>query len=86
MTEVSNVAAFPGHITYEPEIVQSAIDALEDMLAQAKRGELIGLSCVYVMHTGRAAYWVAGKPGGYSTIGAVECMKRHLIECVDDDS
>lgn len=83
---MSNVTAFPGHITYEPEVVQSAVDALRDMLQQAERGEIIGFTAVYVLHTGRAAYWVAGKPGGYSTIGAVECMKRHLIECVDDDS
>lgn len=82
---MSNVTAFPGHISYEPEVVESAVEALRDMLQQAERGEIIGFAGVYIMHTGRVAYWVAGKPGGYSTIGALECMKQHLIECAEAD-
>ncbi len=82
---MSNVTALPGAITYEPEVVQSTVDALRDMLQQAERGEIIGLTAVYVLHTARCGYWVAGKPGGYSTIGALECVKRQLIECIDGD-
>lgn len=82
---MSSVTAFPGSITCEPEVVQSTVEALRDMLQRAERGEIIGFAGVYVMHTGRAAYWVTGRSGGYSTIGGLECMKQHLIACAEAD-
>lgn len=56
------------------------IATLEDMLAQAKSGELIAIACA-TEHTGRCIGTAfAGDIDLYRMLGAIESLKRRIME------
>jgi hypothetical protein len=77
---MGKVHSLYGAVTGERQVVQSAVEALREMLEMAEAGELIGFAGAYLTHDGCGCYQVAGRVGGYSTLGALETAKSHLVE------
>lgn len=74
------------HIPETQEPVESVVEALEEMLADAKAGQLIGIGCVTMDHSSRAGYRLCGYLSSYSALGAVEMIKADLAGAIMEDS
>jgi hypothetical protein len=55
------------------------IEALRDLLERAEAGEVVGIACAVMHGDALASYRVCGTVGGYSMLGAAECVKAHLV-------
>jgi hypothetical protein len=67
---------------FEPEPgvpVPSVVAYLEELLKLAQEGEISGIVCVSVSNGHVPGYAILGHIGGYSTIGALSCVKDHLV-------
>lgn len=77
-----------GGFTHQPEVVDSVVAALEEMLQSAKDGQLVGLAVAMVDCKGSGSYQLARRVGGYTLLGGLEMAKVQLIgfnlECEDD--
>jgi len=72
------------------EPVESVVNHLGHLLELAKTGALVGLTTVPRFHDGSASYSLVGQVGGYTMLGALECVKMHVIDinmdaAVEDD-
>ena len=74
-----------GGLTYEREVVESAISALEAALDAARSGEVVGVAIAMLDYKAMGSYAMAGRIGGYSMIGALEMAKAELIAVNWDD-
>lgn len=74
-----------GGMTYEREVVESAITALEAALDAARSGEVVGIAIAMLDYKGMGSFAMAGRIGGYSMIGALEMAKAELIAVNWDD-
>lgn len=68
--------------TTPPNLVpnQTTIEALEEMLDLAKRGEIKGFAMVPLWHDNTASYLVMGRVGGYAMLGALQMVSAHLVD------
>lgn len=73
------------HVPETQEPVESVVEALEEMLADAKAGTLIGLACAYVANNHRAGYRLCGYLSGYSAIGAAQIVVTELVAAAMED-
>lgn len=85
-----NVIPINGGPTGLPEPNANCIRALEEWLAMARAGEIVGVSLVGLTFSGGGCWAVAGKVGGFSMLGALEIIRAELVavergECSDDD-
>lgn len=79
---MKNVVNLFGDEPVPPEPNQSAIRMLSAVLAQAERGEVIGV-VISSLHSDRSAsYGIAGMIGPYSLVGAMEIAKDEVIGSV----
>ena len=81
---MSNVKSLYGGPTGQPEPSEVTIAVLEEMLARAHAGEVIGIAVAAVHHDGLCSYTVSGRVGGYSLLGALEMAKADLIEAMHE--
>lgn len=63
----------------EREVNATAVEALEEMLDLARRGEIKGFAMVPLWHDNQASYLVMGRAGGYTMLGALQMVVAHLI-------
>lgn len=73
------------HVPETQEPVESVVEALEEMLADAKAGQLIGIGCVTMDHSSRAGYRICGYLSGYSAIGAAQIVVTELAAAAMED-
>lgn len=83
MSEDKIVSIFGGNVTVEeaPKKVYAVlVRRIEEMLEEAKRGDIVGAGIVTLDTSNLAEYTIVGSVGGYSMLGALEMVKSHLIE------
>jgi hypothetical protein len=68
-----------GGLTYEREVIESTVVALEETLEAARSGEILGVAIAMLDHKGMGAYSVAGRVGGYNMLGALEMAKAEIV-------
>jgi hypothetical protein len=77
-----NVTPFRGVLT--PPAVKDphpgVIAMLERLLQEARAGEIVGFSCAYHGPDWRAGYAITGFIGGYSMLGAAQCVVSELVD------
>lgn len=77
-----------GGFTHQPEVVDSVVRALEEMLQLAKDGQLVGLAAAMVDYKGDGSYSLSGRISGYNLLGGLEMAKAKIIgfnfDCEDD--
>jgi len=71
-------AAQPPVLKKEPH--QGVITALEQLLQEARAGDIVGLAYAYHGTEFRAAYGVVGFVGGYSMQGALRCAENEISD------
>jgi hypothetical protein len=76
-----NVASLFGGPVGLRETNETCIAVLEDWLAKAKAGEIVGVALVGLCYDNLSLYSIGGKVGGYSMLGGLEMAKQDLIEC-----
>jgi hypothetical protein len=74
-----------GGLTYEREVVDGAVNALESALEAARSGEIVGVAIAMLDHKAVGSYSIAGRIGGYSMIGALEMAKAEIVAVNWDD-
>lgn len=62
------------------------ISTLEDLLAQARTGEIIGVVAATQHHDNLSSYRVSGLVGSYSILGAIDHAKIYVIAAQDGQS
>lgn len=65
---------------------QAAIKALESLLERAKRGEITGVAGAVRLETGNTEWHCSGWLGGFSMVGALQCLLMHLTRIALGDS
>ena len=75
----SKVVALGG-LTYEKEVVETTVKALERLLEQAKAGEIVGACYVTLGHDGLASRGLVGRVTGYSVVGGMYANLHQLTE------
>lgn len=68
-----------GGFIHQPEVMESVVDALEELLADAKAGKITGIAFATVDFKGAGSYTVAGRVGGYTLLGGLEMLKASLV-------
>lgn len=68
-----------GGFTHQPEVVETVVEILEQMLELARSGQMNGLAMASVDYRGLCNYAIAGRVGGYALLGAMEMVKAELI-------
>lgn len=71
------------------EVNATAVEALEEMLELAKKGEIKGFAMVPMWHDNTASYLIMGRVGGYVMLGALNMVVAHMVETNmmgDDDA
>lgn len=63
-----------------PEPSEALIAYLEDLLRQAKTGEVVGAAFATLDHDHSTSYSVVGRVGGYAMLGAIECARQVLLD------
>ena len=58
----------------------TTVEALEEMLDLAKKGEIKGFAMVPMWHDNTASYLLMGRVGGYAMLGALNMIQAHLVE------
>lgn len=56
------------------------IACLKDVLQKAESGEITGVACVMAYDDGMASYSLVGQVGGFSMVGATQCVVSLLNE------
>lgn len=59
---------------------ERAVDLLRRLLEQAESGKIIGVSAAVLHDDKWATYYVGGMVGGFSMLGAVDCMHHELVK------
>lgn len=75
-----NVVGIHGMPTGQPDISDACVDTLRDLLQRAEAGDIIGIGISALHCDGCASFWVSGRAGGYSMIGALEMVKAQLVD------
>lgn len=76
---MGDVKGLFGNVPEHGEPVQSCVNLLRDLLAQAEAGEIVGITYGAVTRRGVGVYGLGGVVGGYSMLGAVELAKAQLV-------
>ena len=63
----------------------SLIECLKDILQKAESGEITGVACVMAYDDGMASYSLVGQVGGFSMVGALQCVTTLLNDINLDD-
>lgn len=59
----------------EPRVPNATLIAcLKDILQKAESGEVTGIACVMSYDDGMASYSLVGQVGGFSMVGATQCV------------
>jgi hypothetical protein len=80
---MANVVGLFGDVP-SGEPVDSCVECLRDLLAQAESGELVGIAYGAVSRNGQGQNGIGGMIGGYSMVGALEMAKAELIELMQE--
>jgi hypothetical protein len=83
MSEDKIVSIFGGNVTVEEapkQVYAGLVRRLEEILEEAKRGDIVGAGIVTLDPRNLAEYTLVGSIGGYGMLGALEMVKSHLIE------
>ena len=80
----ATVTSLRGGAIVVPEPNQQFIELLEETLVMARAGEVVGGAMALLHGDGCASYTAGGTLGGYSIIGAVQVLNRHLVTIADD--
>ena len=80
------VTSLHGGPTYEKEPSPACIEVLEELLAQAKAGEIVGIATAAMTHDGCGEWRIGGRVGGYSMLGAADVMRAEIVDVVRGDT
>lgn len=58
---------------------EGLVELLEEMLASARSGQIVGAACAFLNHDGAAVYHIIGRVGGFSMQGALDCARHELL-------
>ena len=75
-----NVVSLNGGLTGERKPSRACVEQLRYLLQAAESGQVIGIAVAALNCDGVAEYRVAGKVGGFSMIGAMDCAKVELLK------
>jgi hypothetical protein len=59
---------------------QGVIEVLERLLQEARAGEIVGVAAVFHDENLRSGYVVVGFVGGFSLVGAAQCVLQELTD------
>lgn len=76
---MNKVISLHGGPTGEREVSQTCVEALEELLEQAKSGEVVGIVVASVHHDSVSSFDIAGNVVLAPMIGAMEIAKHHLL-------
>ncbi len=62
----------------EHEVNETCVAALEEWLEMAKSGQIVGVCLVGLGYDNLAQYRIAGKIGGYGSVGATHMILQEL--------
>lgn len=66
--------------TVEGRVVNATtVEALEEMLELAKKGEIKGFVMAPLWHDNTTSYLMMGRVGGYAMLGALDMIRHHLV-------
>ena len=55
------------------------IETLESLLDRARSGEIIGFAGAVLQKDRTGTYWISGYTGGFSMLGALDCVRHRLV-------
>lgn len=84
MTDQKVVAIGSGTPIDERPVSKFCVEALEESLAQARAGEIVGVAIAKQHHDTSGSYQIGGKCGSYSLLGALERVKRAAHELIEE--
>jgi hypothetical protein len=59
---------------------ENLIRFLEQLLQDARSGDVIGAACSYMAHDCRSGYSIVGTVGGFSMQGALQCALQDICD------
>lgn len=71
-----------GGPTGERDVNYRVVSLLEDLLERAHSGEIVGVSVCALSFDGCGSYWLGGKVGGYSMLGAMDVARSDLVDLI----
>ena len=77
---MTNVVGLFGQPLADGEPVQSCVECLEELLEQAKRGEIVGIAYGAMNSNGQGQTGIGGVIGGYSMLGALKLVEVELTD------
>lgn len=80
MSEIHSI--FGGRIAPEGGVSEQCVEELERLLEMAKSGEIKGFAGVSLHADNSGSYTICGFIGGYSMLGAAECMRSELLDII----
>ena len=85
--EDGNVFSIHSGKDITPGIVnEGCVAALEEALEQAKSGEIVGGAIIRRHHDNVGSYRLVGSVGGYSMLGAIDCVQHDLTRvCMGEE-
>lgn len=75
-----NVIGLNGAPRGQREVSAPCVNVLRDLLERAEAGEVIGVGISALHHDGDASYYVCGRVGGFSMVGALDMVRADLVE------
>lgn len=75
-----NVISLTGSAVVQRKPNESCVSELRALLEMAEAGEIVGFAGAILHGDASAAYRVFGTVGGYGMVGAVECVRSHLVD------
>ena len=83
---INKVIEINSGIDITPGIVnEKTVEALEEALEQARSGEIVGVSIIKRHPDSLTSYHIAGISGGYSMVGAANCVMLELTRVAIGD-
>lgn len=77
------VVGLRGALVPERKVNETCVELLEELLAQALSGEIVGVAAVSLHFNSGTSWSVAGTVGGYGMVGACERVKLELMDVAD---
>ena len=74
-----NVVTLTGASVVQNKPNETCVRALRELLERAEAGDFVGIACAVLHGDATASYRVCGSVGGYSLVGANECVRAHLV-------
>lgn len=82
---IEKVTSLFGGPTGERTVNELAVAALEEWLAKARSGEIVGVAVAALHCDGLGSCQLAGRVGGYSMLGALDDAHSQVMEIVKSE-